>query len=57
MATERVNPSKSKLFGAVTSLKTGVTKCSHPLDQCNLAWCDLRFSLLIVDVWWQQMLV
>jgi hypothetical protein len=52
-----VNPSKSKFFGAVAYLKTGLVEFSHPLDQhCQLR-CHFRFSLLIFNLQREQMLV
>jgi hypothetical protein len=45
----RVNLSKSKLFGAVTCLKISVVEFSHPLDQSSQARCHLRLSPLVIN--------
>jgi hypothetical protein len=57
LVTERVNSLKSKLFGAVVCLKTGVAEFSHPLDQSGQARCHLRLSSLVVNEQRKQMSV
>jgi hypothetical protein len=52
---ERVNSSKSKFFGTVACLMTGITEFSHPFDQGGQARCHLRLSSLIIDERWKQM--
>jgi hypothetical protein len=57
MAAEMVNPPKSKLFGTVACPKTYIMEFNHPLDHCSQARCHLWFSLVIIDMWQQQILV
>jgi hypothetical protein len=54
---KRVNPLESKFFGVVACLKTSVAEFSHPLDQSSQARCHLWFYPLLIDMWWQQILV
>jgi hypothetical protein len=50
------NSPKSKLFGIVACLKTGLAEFSHPLDQCSQARCHFQVPPLIINVRWKQML-
>jgi hypothetical protein len=54
---KRVILSKSKLFSAVACPKTNVAEFSHPLDQCGQTRCYFRFSPLVINKLWKQMLV
>jgi hypothetical protein len=54
---KRMNPPKSKLFNAVACLEIGVMELSHPLGQRSQARCYFRFSLLIINKRWKQLLI
>jgi hypothetical protein len=53
----RMNPSKSKLFDAVTCLKTGLAELNHQINQCVQACYHLKFSPLIINRWREKMCV
>jgi hypothetical protein len=57
LMAERENSPKSKLFGIVACLKTGLAESSHPIDQHGQAQCHFRFSSLIINPRWEQMFV
>jgi hypothetical protein len=54
---ERVNPPKSKFFGAVACPKTGLAEFSHLLGQRCQSWCYFRLPLLIINLQWKHMLI
>jgi hypothetical protein len=47
---EGANSPKSKFFGAVARLESGLVEFSHPLDQCSQMWRHLRFAPLVLDI-------
>jgi hypothetical protein len=54
---KRVNPLKSKFFGAVACPKTSLAEFSHPSNQRMQAWCRFMLFPLIIDMQWKEVLV
>jgi hypothetical protein len=52
-----VNSLKGEFFGAVISLKPGLTEFSHPLDQSGQARCHRWFAPFVFDELGGQKLV